>query len=67
MADEIEGNSEPESGEFILDGRYRILPHSTLPELALSDVQAVVARDDVNPGDNLFARICPPDGMPASA
>ena len=35
-----------------------------MPELDLGDAKAVVVRDGRSPDDPLFARVCPPNGMP---
>ena len=50
--------------EVVIDERYRLLTGDRLPELDLGEAKAVVVRDDRSPGDMLFARVCPPHGLP---
>lgn len=50
--------------EIILNKRFRLLTGSRLPEFDLGGAEAVVARDQRNPDDKLFARICPADALP---
>lgn len=67
MSDEPEAQEqlpEDEVDEIVLGDRYRILPASRLPELDQPGTFAVTARDERNPGDTLFARICSSDAIP---
>ena len=50
--------------EIVIGDRFRILPGSPLPEFDQPGTEAVSARDQLNPGDFLFARICEPNTMP---
>ena len=61
---DIEGVAPAPAAEPVLDGRYRVLIGSRLPELDLGGAEAVAVRDDRSPGDALFARVCPPHGIP---
>ena len=48
----------------VIDDRYRLLIDDKLPELDLSDAKSFMVCDDRSPNDLLFARVCPPHGMP---
>ncbi len=64
QVEDLETLPDPEPGEIVLAGRYRIMPSSLLSELDQPDAEAVIARDQRNPGDLLFARVCRPGGIP---
>lgn len=63
-ADEEEPLPEPGSSEIVLAERYRILPGSPLPELDQPGMATVIARDQRNPSDLLFARVCDAQEVP---
>ena len=48
----------------VTDDRYPLLIDHRLPELDLGDAKAFMVCDDRSPNDLLFARVCPPHGMP---
>ncbi|MDA0653269.1 MAG: serine/threonine-protein kinase [Proteobacteria bacterium] len=65
MATRQDLDAQPTGGpEVAIAERYRLLVDDRLPELDLGEAKAVMVRDDRSPNDMLFARICPPDGMP---
>lgn len=64
QVEDLEPLPDPEPGEIVLAGRYRIMPGSPLSELDQPDAEAVIARDQRNPGDLLFARVCSPGRIP---
>ena len=49
---------------MVVGCRFRMLPGSPLAELGLGDAKAYAVRDDRNPAEDLFARICLPGAMP---
>ena len=65
MAQDQNQNEGSATGpEAVIDNRYRLTLGDRLPELDLGEAKAVVVHDDRSPDDLLFARICPPHGMP---
>jgi hypothetical protein len=64
QVEDLEPLPDPEPGGIVLAGRYRIMPGSPLSELDQPGAAAVLARDERNPNDLLFARVCSPDGIP---
>lgn len=50
--------------DVVVAGRFRVIAGSPLPELDIGDAKAFVVRDDRNPDEELFARICLPGTMP---
>ncbi len=52
------------SSEIIVDGAYRIVPDSPLPEHDRPGAPAYVARDERNPGRQMLANVCDPGVLP---
>ena len=65
MASDQDQHAQSATGpEVVIDNRYRLLTGDRLPELDLGEAKAFMVRDDRSPNDSLFARVCPPHGMP---
>lgn len=64
---DAEGDTDAGTGagqDVVVAGHFRVIAGSPLPELDIGDARAFVARDDRNPDEKLFARICLPGAIP---